>query len=805
MRAEGYHQEWHFDAKHLPQNSPHKGNSQISRQAETAVNRKNSFQTTSPSHKKEASQLDVKQLVKEIHRIADLSKSNIPAPSHNSYSTIHAKAKQQSGQEGTSNIDQIIDEDHLELQGVINALSTPPDSHKRYRAKIEIDREHKSRQRRSRIHPSPQESSYSPNLVGNRSQKSHLTPRNDAKLVSSSLVMNPAHHICTETGASQVAQRIFSKLDSFLNRPPLQPKLDSAENSNLALKSTPISQSSSIIRYKENIHPPKPQQHARVERSTNSKVVSKSPMQENSSLLSLVDHSHGKLVVTDAKQNQVAAPPREFTKPAWVSFGSRSRSKISSSSADSKKSDGAAVELAFNETPIQGVGPNQNLLANGLNDSLQSQSRKSDYRLRYRPTKSPVGTNRGQVLEPSLSLAQKFRAEQTHNRSGVSGKLNSSVERRGLNLFGSGWENKTSQNLLTQKPDDTIADIPQKTGSSFRQSSFSILKLLTLNENSETKSGENQGLRPSRTVKSMPRKAVITGALRANQRPANAESNLSPLQYDSQNWIQKADEHHPAEQTVYLDLKTLQPEKGSARGDRGTKRGIPIKEQILTSSKTRKGGQDIVRQIEMEEETDQKPQFSPSSSARAQRVSKFEPNTEEPRRPIGIVSSHKTSGQVQTAATNKMTETGGIKAIVSMFSHGLNSTISNRKKRLNSTESIEPLNLQIMDSSGPEKLPSKTQLDKELHKTQDVLNTLKQIVGKFNGPKTLNIPGIELEKQVVCVSKELECYQRMKIAAMKIVTMIANRRIKERKKLALRKIWDRAIKTYDTNPQSYKS
>src|SRR3990167_8937173 len=766
MRWEGIQPDMLQERKQNFTHSPNRTQKQVPSLQQSQHTNFGKHETPSSNKRRGPEKLDVKQLVKEIHRIADLSKSTI-MPANTSEHLHHDGHGYDRHPEKSSRVKHyVLDEDRQDLQGVIDALNTPPGSHKKKRPRVEIDREHKPRRRSSRIGPSPQESSFSPNLAASRQKKDYKAYQNKTKIASSSMVIGAGELIGTETGASEVAQRIFSKLDNFLNKPPQQPKPQNEADSNLKSKPNQISQSSSHLKYKENVVPSKGH-ISRADFSDVSNSFSKSPIQDGTSLVCMKENPRTAENYTDAVNSRKrGCPPPEFTKPAWVSFGSRSRSKISSSSADSKESDNQASRNANNpqQSKVQ-VEPHP-MTALALNDSMQSLSKKSDYRLRYRPTKAPVSTNRIQALQTSLSLAHRFRAEQTHNRSGISGRLNTSIDKSGSQLFGKGWEHQTTQNILGPKPEESLLqDIPQKTGSSFRQSSFSVLKLLNLKDPQEVRQ-ENAAaeLKHSRTVKSLPRRGVIALVPRANheQPPVNPNTQKSvannlPAKLSSR-------DHDPAEQTVYLDLKGLLDGKISQRDEKLLKRVPAGKEQDSTNSKLRKYAGDVVRHIELEEETDQKVQMSPSHSRRAVKVSRFEPHTEEPKRPFPLVSDHKVSNQAQTAATNKLTETGGIQALVSNFSHGLSSlknTVSVRKKRLNSGESIEPLNLHIVEHSEGKKPDRVASRDADLQQTEHLIGALKHIVSnlKSSSNKYVADPAA-VQSEIQAVSRELDYSHR---------------------------------------------
>ena len=90
-------------------------------------------------------------------------------------------------------------------------------------------------------------------------------------------------------------------------------------------------------------------------------------------------------ILQQEKSNQHSKPPmppRELVKPVWVSFASRSKSKVSNGSDGSKEVD-EKKEAEKN-----------------LNDSSMSLSKKSDYRIRYLPIKPPL--DRSALAEVSI-------------------------------------------------------------------------------------------------------------------------------------------------------------------------------------------------------------------------------------------------------------------------------------------------------------------------------------------------------------------------------------------------------------------
>ena len=93
-------------------------------------------------------------------------------------------------------------------------------------------------------------------------------------------------------------------------------------------------------------------------------------------------------VLQSDKFNQHAKPPmppRELVKPVWVSFASRSKSKVSNGSDGSKEND------------------DKKEADKNLNDSSMSLSKKSDYRIRYLPIRPPL--DRTALAEVSIGRA----------------------------------------------------------------------------------------------------------------------------------------------------------------------------------------------------------------------------------------------------------------------------------------------------------------------------------------------------------------------------------------------------------------
>lgn len=133
-------------------------------------------------------------------------------------------------------------------------------------------------------------------------------------------------------------------------------------------------------------------------------------------------------------QSKPPIPPKEFTRPVWVSFGSRSRSRASNGSNGSKE------DKKSEDKPDV--------------DSSASLSKKSDYRVRYLPGNQPANCS-GHVLDQSL----------TQNVLGPIKDLNSSVGEQG--------SVERKRKFSVKIPNQLC-----QTTSSMKTTSFSLLQLL---------------------------------------------------------------------------------------------------------------------------------------------------------------------------------------------------------------------------------------------------------------------------------------------------------------------------------------